>query len=620
MIINQDFYNLNTTRSYPVDEIATGVANDGQQIPNTILSDMCFRFPVTLGQYAFLSALHVSTRLVSLLISVSDDIYGTNTLPVAALTLPRQQVVENIPCKLVPLVTGVAGWVVFSNLDNVNYAGKFNAPSQSLLAPRSARSYHKLPIDYVSKDTQDLKLVGDVTLLGDASLSIISDYRIIQGVLRKSLVFSLKNTTKDVMTKLAGPCGGRPESGTCNGVGIEQINDVKPDADGNITLNFELGTVTDIETVNIPHGIMVNAAAALPEICGKTATDASNLYTPQDFCASELLIISESHHMVSQSISDINLVSQSLNCFNITWPIAVTFPSNATPVEPRHPAPSIPFLCFPARWVGWPWATTSDYGYTSVNTVGGGSSGALLFKVDGGPSAAPAYGGFWGVDGFAIYDDECRVYEAGMTMRISTMFATNIANPLVGVPGNAMMLGGAGIVFGAGNPPQDNSTSFLVVKLLQNNTLAQTIVNNGLPAPQYIPKKLQLARYDPNNVSTANTLGDSGDLVFDMSGVPGFIYPTLPTGYNQQNYAPNSTHYILSVTIEPSTMSGNPNLVSVSSDLRAYYAIGGGTPVMIGHTTFDMHDIAGVANSAGRFGIYAQGLPTQFMGFKVEKL
>ena len=620
MIINQDFYNLNTTRSYPVDEIATGVSNDGLQIPNTILSDMCFRFPITLGQYAFLSALHVSPRLVSLLISVSDDIYGTNTIPVAALTLPRQQVIENVPCKLVPLVTNVAGWVVFGNLDNSEYAGKFNGPSQAMLAPRAARSYHKLPIDFVSKDTQDLKLVGDVELLGDASLSIVSDYRIIQGVLRKSLVFSLKNATKDVLVELAGPCGGRPESKTCNGIAIEQINDVKPDENGNITLNFEIGTVTNVETINIPYGLMVNTAAALPDICGKTANDPNNLYTPQDFCASELLVISESHHYVSQSVSVANLVSQSLNCFHMTWPVAATFPSNATPTEPRHPAPNVPFLCFPARWVGWPWTTTSSYGYNSVNPVGGSSSGALMFNVNGGPNEAPAYGGFWGVDGFAIYDDECRVYEQGMRMRITTMFTVYIANPLVGVPGNAMMLGGAGVVFGAGNPPQDNSTSFLAVKLLQNNTLAQSIINNGLPAPQYIPKKLQLVRYDPNNVSIANILGDSGDLVFDMSGIPGFQYPSLPLGYNQQNYAPNNTRYILSVTIEPSTMSGNSNLVSITSDLKAYYAAGGGAPHLIGHTTFDMHDIAGVANSAGRFGIYAQGLPTQFTSFKAEKL
>ncbi len=70
MIRNHEWFAGNAVRDYPLSDAASGVDDAGQFLPHDILVDCQLAFPDTLGQFAFLSAVAVSERLVAVFISV----------------------------------------------------------------------------------------------------------------------------------------------------------------------------------------------------------------------------------------------------------------------------------------------------------------------------------------------------------------------------------------------------------------------------------------------------------------------------------------------------------------------------------------------------------------------
>jgi len=53
-IRNQNWYNLQSTRRYPLDDISTGVDDAGAFIREDIIVDCHIRFPNTLGEYLYI--------------------------------------------------------------------------------------------------------------------------------------------------------------------------------------------------------------------------------------------------------------------------------------------------------------------------------------------------------------------------------------------------------------------------------------------------------------------------------------------------------------------------------------------------------------------------------------
>lgn len=295
MTTGNNFYDLNATRGYPLDDIATGIDDDGHRIRDGILVDLCLRYPDSLGLYPYVSAIHVSDRLLSLVISAADDMDDDTLNPIASLVL-SMPVAEGRACQLTGLASGVAGWAVFGSLATARYAGRFSTPAQSLLLPRVARGYRALPVPWAAKSQDEYKLVDIVRLFAGRDVAIERTQRIIADELRDCLVLRLTGALNTVLPKYTGPCGGRPESGTCSKPALEGINEVNPDDDGNIILNFDGMTVSAI-----PHGVLVGVDLSLPGLCPETIVDDQ---PDEDYCFSEISEISDSDSDGSESPSE----------------------------------------------------------------------------------------------------------------------------------------------------------------------------------------------------------------------------------------------------------------------------------------------------------------------------
>ena len=65
-VIAHNWYNLNSTRRFPLDTAATGESDAGESIPDDVLVDCHLRFPEAAGRYVSISSMYVSASLISL--------------------------------------------------------------------------------------------------------------------------------------------------------------------------------------------------------------------------------------------------------------------------------------------------------------------------------------------------------------------------------------------------------------------------------------------------------------------------------------------------------------------------------------------------------------------------
>ena len=257
-IRNLHWYNNNELISYPVDEVASAVADDGKRLPSNVIVDLNLRWPEGYGKRAFLGAVSVTDKLVSVTIQAAvnlDDI--TSFVPLAVVSV-AQPVSPNIQYALTPMSPGVGGWIVFGKGVDEGCRCRFSNPHQSVLVPRAARSYRNLPVSGSGVLFADAPLQGMVRLHTESPLTLSKEQREIDGALRDVLVLRvtdesasqypvpadalklLPNQNTNLFKQLAGPCSGRPDSNSCpDPQPIEFINSVGPDCDGTITIEFQ---------------------------------------------------------------------------------------------------------------------------------------------------------------------------------------------------------------------------------------------------------------------------------------------------------------------------------------------------------------------------------------------
>jgi len=237
-IRNLNWYNLQSTRRYPLDDFCTGEDDSGQSLLNDILVDCHLRFPNTLGSYAYLQAVTVSSGLVTLIIGAAGNLQ-TAGKSIAAVTIAKPAE-TNVNIAVEPLSPGVAGWIVLgAGINSGNFSARFSTPRQSLLSARCARSYAPLPIPEMNKQYVVPALQGIVNLAADSPLRL--DHKIDDG--RTMIVFSLDRLDSSLsynpLEYFLGTCAQRPESDTCGKTPISTINGVRPDCTGNIKIRFE---------------------------------------------------------------------------------------------------------------------------------------------------------------------------------------------------------------------------------------------------------------------------------------------------------------------------------------------------------------------------------------------
>lgn len=280
-IRNQNWYNLQSTRRYPLDDKTTGEDDSGGTIRDDIIVDCHIRYPETLGKYLFIQGLTVTPNLVSVVIGAADDLDQTNCPTVAAITVTKP-LARNVNELITSFVPGLSGWVAFGPGVETNFVGRYSTPKQTFIGLRNARAYRPLPIPTIGKNTVAQSLTGVISLI--AETPVVATYYPAYTVPKydpetgetnalpvKAIVFSTDAPTAQYnpLTAFLGPCTERPESGNCPKTPIERINGVEPDCEtGNI--NIVVGDGLSAATFEECGGMDITTELGLSMVCEKT--------------------------------------------------------------------------------------------------------------------------------------------------------------------------------------------------------------------------------------------------------------------------------------------------------------------------------------------------------------
>lgn len=303
---NQDFFDLNESRPWPLSDEATGVDDDGKRLPSRFIADLHLSFPLSAGRRAMLSAVTITRKIATVTILATEKPSSTaGFVPLAAVSIAKPIDAHRM-YPLEALFPGAGGWIVFGstaadeNDDAEEYSGRFLTPAQSILLPSTARAYESLPIVDMARLGNFTKLTGLVRLLGGSDIEIVKECREIPANLpptgaplcdplltrvREVIVIRLREDTstdieaRNVFDIFKGPCGGRPESRSCGDPEpIEFITSVGPDCCGNINIRLrgcaKLTKITQEAVVEDDVVISSSAACGVIIDCNLGLTEA----------------------------------------------------------------------------------------------------------------------------------------------------------------------------------------------------------------------------------------------------------------------------------------------------------------------------------------------------------
>jgi len=251
-IRNQNWYNLQSTRRYPLDDISTGLDDSGAFIREDIVVDCHIRFPAPLGEYLYVQGITVSSGIVTVVFGVVTNVAAGAGQTICAVSLP-QPVEPYVNYPVTAIAPGVAGWVTFGpGVDNP-FSGKYGTAIQTLVQPRNARPYRPLPIPTIGKINLGTSLQGVVNVIGTPPVTARYEQITYEDKQYPAIVFRLDSSliTNDPnynpLSQFLSNCAQRPESGTCPKIPIETINGVSPDCNGNLDILFDGFTAINFE-------------------------------------------------------------------------------------------------------------------------------------------------------------------------------------------------------------------------------------------------------------------------------------------------------------------------------------------------------------------------------------
>lgn len=320
-IRGHNWLNSQATRRYPLDDNATGTGDDGTRLKDDIISDLHLRWPSTAGQYAYIGGITVTEHVLSVVIMASDGLTAASSFtPLAAVTL-RQPVDINRVYSLTPLSDGVGGFITFGDTESP-FVIRCSTPAQGLLAPKTARAYAPLPIPTMRKYQRTDGLAGLVRILGENDVEVVKDTVTIDGQEKTALVIRLRAATggENPLARYIGPCGQRPESLNCPRGGIETINGVGPDCDGNLRILFNGVTPGPYQSCGSEaSGITIDQSLGLSDVC--VDDNDPDRFGGEDSCALESSQSSLSASSLSSSLSSsLALPSSSSSLSSVALP------------------------------------------------------------------------------------------------------------------------------------------------------------------------------------------------------------------------------------------------------------------------------------------------------------
>jgi hypothetical protein len=317
VIFGNDHYDLNAQRCYPLDDAATAASDAGAKLPDAIVVDLALRWPEVLGAGATVVAVTVTPAVVSVLVAATDTAaIGTAaiTAPLAAISLP-QPVTPGRAYPLAPMAAGVGGWIVFGpGVADEPYSGRFSGAAQGFLAAAAGRPYPGAAVASLAREAAATPLVGTVALAAEGDLAVAVETVTLPGdVLVPAAVFRLAGrpaATVPVAAQYVGPCGGRPESGTCPGGAIATINGVAPDCAGRLTIRFE--GVGVLPFAGGKGGVVLDLPTGLADVCTAAARRGADYASRCGSSSSSSLILSSSSSSLPSS--SISLSSRTVDC------------------------------------------------------------------------------------------------------------------------------------------------------------------------------------------------------------------------------------------------------------------------------------------------------------------
>lgn len=284
MIRNLNWYALNEQRPYPFDDSATLLTDNGKRLEHDYITDVFLRFPETAGNSAFLCGFSCTSTIVTA-VFVSES-----TVPLASVSI-AQPIVEGKHYALDSLYPGAGGWIVFGSgaVKGREASYRFSTAQQALLLARAARRYKGLPVESLQAEGTLEALTGLVRLVGGNDIEIVTEDRVIEGVVREAIVIRLKDKLggagqldRNILEEYLGACDRRPESRNCGQPEpIEFINSVKPDCCGNITIELQgcgfyvpiSGSCGIVMTCDFGLGDACVTKSRLPDVDGKLANE-----------------------------------------------------------------------------------------------------------------------------------------------------------------------------------------------------------------------------------------------------------------------------------------------------------------------------------------------------------
>lgn len=281
--LHNNWLNAQASRRYPLDDNATGTGDDGRRLNDDVIVDLHMRWPLIAGAYAFLGGVTVSKKIVTAVILAADSADAVSGFtPLAAISVP-QPAKDYGYYNLEPLYPGVGGFISFGDIGEV-FNIRFSTPRQGLISPKCGRPYAQLPIPTMRKFGRADGLTGLVRILAGPDLEIVKEAVNVDGIDMEAMVIRLAapTTIRNPLADYIGPCGQRPESRNCDRPGIQTINGVAPDCDGDIEIEF-------IGLVDGPYqscgsdgaGVTLDQSLGLTEVCPVRTAER---FTGSDYC------------------------------------------------------------------------------------------------------------------------------------------------------------------------------------------------------------------------------------------------------------------------------------------------------------------------------------------------
>lgn len=288
---NNSWYNRNGQRDFPLTRASDLSSDAGHRLPQDILVDAQVTLPENLGRTVKLSGASISSAAVSLAFEAVSDVDPAITSPVGQVYVSADQFVAGVPVPLSTVDPAIVGWVVFGDglLNGLEYSGRFSRRDQAHLMASTCH-YYPLPVLNSVGRPGYRRTFDDVVTLGGSGLVLTPDRRVLEdGRVVTYLRVGLPRTTtldldgQEVSTlqSFLGNCDRRPESGTCGDPQpIERINNVAPDENGLITVEF--AGCAEIQQFESDNAIVVDCGIGLASACAPTSLPdrAGNIESP----------------------------------------------------------------------------------------------------------------------------------------------------------------------------------------------------------------------------------------------------------------------------------------------------------------------------------------------------